>query len=100
MEIANTQSILSDGGATHWSLLNRNHGQTNVTCEQKTFLQQLFFTQSSQTKFGVILDWIWRVLLIFTLVSSGQLVKEAITNESKVGEAIKPYVERNMLGEY
>ncbi|XP_071801816.1 adenylate kinase 8-like [Asterias amurensis] len=30
-------------------------------------------------------------------VSSGQLVKEAITNESKVGEAIKPYVERNML---
>ncbi|XP_072176313.1 adenylate kinase 8-like [Diadema setosum] len=30
-------------------------------------------------------------------VSSGQLVKEAISNESKIGEAIKPYVERNML---
>ncbi|XP_038046287.1 adenylate kinase 8-like [Patiria miniata] len=30
-------------------------------------------------------------------VSSGQLVSEAITNESKIGEAIKPYVDRNML---
>ncbi|XP_033099160.1 adenylate kinase 8-like [Anneissia japonica] len=29
-------------------------------------------------------------------VSSGQLVKEAIANESKIGEAIKPYVNRNM----
>ncbi len=38
-----------------------------------------------------------KCLLFFTLVSSGQLVKEALTNESKVGEAIKPYVERNML---
>nr|XP_054770114.1 adenylate kinase 8-like [Lytechinus pictus] len=30
-------------------------------------------------------------------VSSGQLVKEALASESKVGEAIKPYVERKML---
>ncbi|XP_071947140.1 adenylate kinase 8-like [Antedon mediterranea] len=29
-------------------------------------------------------------------VSSGQLVKEAIANESKTGEAIKPYVNRDM----
>ncbi|XP_077986552.1 adenylate kinase 8-like [Glandiceps talaboti] len=30
-------------------------------------------------------------------VSTGQLVKEAIVNESKIGEAIKPYVERDMM---
>ncbi|PIK58709.1 putative adenylate kinase 8-like [Apostichopus japonicus] len=30
-------------------------------------------------------------------VSSGQLVKEAVANESKMGEAMKPYVERGML---
>ncbi|XP_002735582.1 adenylate kinase 8-like [Saccoglossus kowalevskii] len=30
-------------------------------------------------------------------VSTGQLVKEAIANESKMGEALKPYVERDMM---
>ncbi|XP_070532328.1 adenylate kinase 8-like [Ptychodera flava] len=30
-------------------------------------------------------------------VSTGQLIKEAIVNESKIGEAIKPYVERDMM---
>ena len=37
-------------------------------------------------------------LTIAVAVSMGQLIKQAIADESKIGNASKPYVEKKMMG--
>jgi hypothetical protein len=38
--------------------------------------------------------------IFFLLVSCGQLVKQAIEDETKMGTAMKPYVNKNMMGKF
>lgn len=40
------------------------------------------------------------MLLLSCLVSCTELIKQSLVDDSKLGEAVRPYVERNMMGEY
>ena len=41
---------------------------------------------------------VYHVVVLYVVVSCTELIKQSLVDDSKVGEAVRPYVERNMLG--
>ena len=52
----------------------------------------LYGYHASHVKFKIT------TLCLFPLVSCTELIKQSLVDDSKLGEAVRPYVERKMLG--